>query len=226
MNLARPVILAIDTALQGCGVAVVDREHTLYSKVYKDNEASNAALIGRYVQEAIQWSQEHNYQLAAIATTDGPGSYTGLRIGASLAKGLAFGYSIPLIAVSTLRLLVAGAPPFDGETLAFLDAGHGNAYLQTFDEKGEPTDDANFVSLSPEWHLPNGKRVVYVGALPIKGLSVETPTVENLATEARLYWCRGLYVDTAYWEPNYVKPYKVIVGQNKVLERLKLTKQE
>lgn len=225
MSATKSVLLAIDTALQGCSVAVTDSERTLYSKVYQDSELSNAVLIGSYTQEAIAWCQEQGYQIVAIATTDGPGSYTGLRIGAALAKGLAFGRSIPLIAVSTLQLLLAGLPSFAGETVALLDAGHGNAYQQTFDAEGAPRDKATFVSLSSEWQAPAESRIVYVGALPIEGTAVAPPTAETLATVARSYWQRKQYVDTAYWEPNYVKPYKAVVGQNKVLERLHLSKQ-
>ena len=225
MNATKPVLLAIDTALQGCSVAVTDSEQVLYTKVYQETEISNAVLIGRYTEEAISWCQEHSYQIATIATTDGPGSYTGLRIGASLAKGLAFGRSIPLIAVSTLQLLLAGLPSFAGETVTLLDAGHGNAYQQTFDAQGGPCDKATFVTISSEWHAPAESRIVYVGSLPVEGTAVAPPTAETLATVARSYWLEERYVDTAYWEPNYVKPYKAVVGQNKVLERLKLSKQ-
>ena len=80
MNATKPVLLAIDTALQGCSVAVTDSEQILYNKVYQETEVSNAVLIGSYTKEAISWCQEHGYQIAAIATTDGPGSYTGLSI--------------------------------------------------------------------------------------------------------------------------------------------------
>lgn len=225
MNAMKPVLLAIDTALQGCSVAVTDSEQVLYAKVYQETEISNAVLIGRYTEEAISWCQEQGYQIATIATTDGPGSYTGLRIGASLAKGLAFGRSIPLIAVSTLQLLLAGLPSFAGETVALLDAGHGNAYQQTFDALGAPRDKATFVTISSDWHAPAESRIVYVGSLPVEGTAVAPPTAETLATVARSYWQEERNVDTAYWEPNYVKPYKAVVGQNKVLERLKLSKQ-
>ena len=225
MSLTKPVLLAIDTALQGCSVAVTDSEQVLYTKVYQETEISNAVLIGRYTEEAISWCQENGSQIAAIATTDGPGSYTGLRIGASLAKGLAFGRSIPLIAVSTLQLLLAGLPSFAGETVTLLDAGHGNAYQQTFDAQGVPCDKATFVTISSDWHAPAESRIVYVGSLPVEGTAVAPPTAETLATVARSYWLEERYVDTAYWEPNYVKPYKAVVGQNKVLERLKLSKQ-
>lgn len=227
MSLQRPVLLAIDTALEGCSVAVSDAEETLYAKVYRGDEISNAVLIGSYAQEALAWCREHDCRLAAIATTDGPGSYTGLRIGASLAKGLAFGHSIPLIAVSTLQQIMETAPTFAGKTVALLDAGHGNAYQQTFDAQGEPEGGATFTSITaPEWSLPEGSRIVYVGDLPVEGLAVESPTAETLAATARPAWLQEKYVDTAYWEPNYVKPYKAIIGKNKVLERLKLSNHE
>ena len=199
MNATKPVLLAIDTALQGCSVAVTDSKQILYNKVYQETEISNAVLIGRYTQEAISWCQEQGYQIAAIATTDGPGSYTGLRIGAALAKGLAFGRSIPLIAVSTLQLLLTGLPSFAGETIALLDAGHGNAYQQTFDAEGAPRDKAIFVTISSEWHAPTESRIVYVGSLHVKGTAVAPPTAETLATEARHYWQVERYVDTASW---------------------------
>ena len=195
MNATKPVLLAIDTALQGCSVAVTDSKQILYNKVYQETEISNAVLIGRYTQEAISWCQEHGYQIATIATTDGPGSYTGLRIGAALAKGLAFGRSIPLIAVSTLQLLLTGLPSFAGETIALLDAGHGNAYQQTFDAEGAPRDKATFVTISSDWHAPAESRIVYVGSLPVEGTAVAPPTAETLATVARNYWQEERYVD-------------------------------
>lgn len=88
-----------------------------------------------------------------------------------------------------------------------------------------PCDKATFVTISSEWHAPAESRIVYVGSLPVEGTAVAPPTAETLATVARSYWLEERYVDTAYWEPNYVKPYKAVVGQNKVLERLKLSKQ-
>lgn len=182
MSVTRPVLLAIDTALQGCSVAVTDSEQVLHTKVYQEIRTSNAVLIGRYIEEAINWYQEHSYQIIAIAITDGPGSYTGLRIETSLAKGLTFGGSIPLITASALQLLLVGLSSLAGETVTLLDVGHRNAYQQTFDAQEEPCDKATFVIISPEWHALAESHIVYIGPLPVEGTTVALLTTETLAT--------------------------------------------
>ena len=70
---------------------------------------SHAALLGVYAEEAIAVVKAKGLKLEAVAVSSGPGSYTGLRIGVSVAKGLCFGYGIPLISVHTLEILAVAA---------------------------------------------------------------------------------------------------------------------
>lgn len=231
MSSPKPALLCIDTALRGCSVAIVgkERDDILYSRVDDGIETSNAVLIGSYCQEALLWLSEHDYTLSAVAVTDGPGSYTGLRIGASIAKGLAFGAKVPLIAVSTLQLLASQRRGQEVEILSLIDAGHGNAYAQLFNRTNAPVDTAEFVAITPEW-LNQIKidhpsvHIIYTGSLPLPHDATlgDTPDAVALTVPARTAWIKEQYVDVAYWEPNYVKPYHAVTSKNKVLERLQL----
>lgn len=99
-------ILCIETSTSICSAAI-----------YKDGmpaeqciclEGSNhARLLPRYIEHLLQWAKEKVWTIDAVAVSEGPGSYTGLRIGTSLAKGICYGLNIPLIPIDTLQVLCA-----------------------------------------------------------------------------------------------------------------------
>jgi tRNA threonylcarbamoyladenosine biosynthesis protein TsaB len=101
-------ILNIETSTTVCSVALVNGQELIYNKVETDNP-SHAALVGVFTSEALKEMKSKGLKLDAVAVSCGPGSYTGLRIGVSFAKGLCFGEDIPLIAIPTLRVMAEGA---------------------------------------------------------------------------------------------------------------------
>ncbi|MDR1783715.1 MAG: tRNA (adenosine(37)-N6)-threonylcarbamoyltransferase complex dimerization subunit type 1 TsaB, partial [Dysgonamonadaceae bacterium] len=100
------VILNIETASKYCSIAVLAEDKIFYEKKSSVGQ-SHSSILGIFVKDALEKLKICEKSLDAVAVSSGPGSYTGLRIGASLAKGLCFGLSIPLIAVPTLKILAA-----------------------------------------------------------------------------------------------------------------------
>ena len=97
-------ILHIETSTNVCSVAVSEDGQCIFSK--EDLKGPNHAVsLGSFVDEALSFADSHAIPVDAVAVSSGPGSYTGLRIGLSEAKGLAFGLGVPLIAVPTLKIL-------------------------------------------------------------------------------------------------------------------------
>ena len=102
------LLLHIETSTNVCSVALSEDSVCLFSKS-NDEGMNHAALLSVFIAEALEVLKPTGKTLDSIAVSSGPGSYTGLRIGVSTAKGLCYGYGIPLIAVSTLEVLTVEA---------------------------------------------------------------------------------------------------------------------
>lgn len=237
---AQATILCLETSRRGCSVALVTEEAVLWERNNDDDSISNAALVGGYCQEAIRVARERQAMPVAIALTGGPGSYTGLRIGAAIAKGLAFGGQLPLIAVSTTEAMamqfVMQRQSLDHQTetvLAVLqEASREDVYVQLVTPQGDPLSTPQAVVPNEAWvqqlkqDYPK-QHIIFVGdAVNLLPLSEQRESVAIQRLEARslrlIAWRKyraGLVEDVAYWHPNYVKPYKATISKNKVLNR-------
>ena len=98
-------ILHIETSTNVCSVAL-SQDGTCLTHKESHEGPSHATLLAPFVEEVLSFADSHAIPLDAVAVSQGPGSYTGLRIGASTAKGLCYGRRLPLIAISTLQLLI------------------------------------------------------------------------------------------------------------------------
>ena len=101
-------ILCIDTSTSICSAAICKDGVPAEECICREG-SNHARLLPRYIQHLLQYAKEHQLSVDAVALSEGPGSYTGLRIGAATAKGLCYGLNIPLIPISTLRLLAFAA---------------------------------------------------------------------------------------------------------------------
>ena len=101
-------ILNIETATTVCSVCLSDEGRLLLERMLSDGP-SHASLLGVFTNDAVKQARKSGLKIEAIAISSGPGSYTGLRIGVSMAKGLCFGWNIPFISIPTLELLACKA---------------------------------------------------------------------------------------------------------------------
>ena len=106
--MTEPLILHIETATDICSVALSEGTRQL-SLVESGQERSHATLLNSFIRRSVEEAGKKLKDLDAVAVSKGPGSYTGLRIGVSTAKGLAYALEIPLLSTSTLKIMASGA---------------------------------------------------------------------------------------------------------------------
>jgi tRNA threonylcarbamoyladenosine biosynthesis protein TsaB len=125
------LLLAIDTASRMMSLALHDGRRLHYEATW--HSANNHTIeLAPAIQRALEQIECTPADLSAVAVAQGPGSFTGLRIGMSVAKGLALAHQIALVALPTLDIVAAGAPVFDGHLLAVLRAGRGRICAQRY----------------------------------------------------------------------------------------------
>lgn len=227
-------ILNIDTSTQICSLALSAEGKILFEKTSFDGP-SHAALLGVFVEEALAVLKAKSLTLDAVAVSSGPGSYTGLRIGVSVAKGLCFGYGIPLIGIRTLDILAATAinqhPLADGSLYcAMLDARRMEVYATIYDADlntvrvtlADVVDEqtyAPYLEKGTVCFFGNGADkcrdvITSPNAIFIEGIH---PLAVNMVPLAEKAFAAGKFEDVAYFEPYYLKEFQATIAKNKVL---------
>ncbi|MEG1543289.1 MAG: tRNA (adenosine(37)-N6)-threonylcarbamoyltransferase complex dimerization subunit type 1 TsaB [Tannerellaceae bacterium] len=236
-----PCILSIETSGTVCSVALDKDGESLYEKAELSG-GSHAKCIGVFIQEALQVVEDNALCLDAVAVSSGPGSYTGLRIGVSAAKGVCFGLGIPLIAVSTLELMahqyVRLFTSVDGLLCPMLDARRMEAYTAIFDPSQHMRQVRETMAEVPtiDTYMPylDKQKVYFFGCGSYKYNEqnvIQSPNACFISNEVnpQAYYMYPLaekafltnqFVDTAYFEPSYLKEFQATIGKNKVLGNL------
>lgn len=221
------VILNIETSTEVCSAALTAEGMVLCHN--EDFQGRNhAALLSGFVKRCLDHAREHEMKLDAVAVSLGPGSYTGLRIGLSEAKGLAYALDIPLIGVSTLQLLAVHAmfnADLDPDVLLapMIDARRMEVYTAVYDfalqeiMKPQPLilDESSYSE-----ELAQAK-VAFFGNGSEKARKVITspeaifiPDVVPLASDmialAERSYARREFIDLAYSTPEYLKDFQAI----------------
>lgn len=228
------MLLHIETSTTVCSVALSQNGRILFDHVSYEGP-SHATLAGVYVEEALKVVKEQQARLEAVAVSSGPGSYTGLRIGASLAKGLCFGYSIPLIAVPTLEILAHTAiqtHAADSGALycPMIDARRMEVYSALYDARLEEVRSTEAEVITAESYAAylDKNEVCFFGDGAAKCRALITsdnalfiddihPLAVNMIPLAEKKYQNGDFVDAAYYEPFYLKEFQATVARNKVL---------
>lgn len=225
-------IVNIETATEICSAALTRDGEVVIRKVSAD-EQSHSTLLGVYVEEIMRHVRESNITVDAVAVSSGPGSYTGLRIGVSEAKGLSYGLDVPLIAIPTHRLmawqLLADAGP-DTLLCPMIDARRMEVYTTFFDrslhvvrETSADIVDGNSYDDLLEKHevlfFGNGSDkcrdvIRHPNAVFVAGVK---PLASSMAVLAEEAFKSGDFVDTAYFEPFYLKQFVATIAKNKVI---------
>ncbi len=125
------MLLALDTASRMISIALHDGYQVRYEATWHTSNNHTIELTPA-IDRAMRSNRLEPAALAAVAVAQGPGSFTGLRIGMGVAKGLVLAQQIPLVAVPTLDIVAAGVSPFAGELAAVIQAGRGRICLQRY----------------------------------------------------------------------------------------------
>lgn len=221
--------LCIETATKTCSLAVGDRGDCLAYCETRDERYVHSEEMFPLIDQVLEESGTNPSTLGLVAVSSGPGSYTGLRIGGSAAKGFAYGLGIPMVAISTLRSLAFSFlhenPGMEGKgpsplILAVLDAGGEELYCAAYDEDLRtvlPIGVRQSEALAGIGEL-RGKNVTFVG-YPVEkvrpvfgdGPGVEYrerfPSAVPMVPLAEEAIRNGDTVDPAYFAPDYLKPF-------------------
>lgn len=230
-----PVILSIDTSTEVCSVSLSAESMVLLHR--EDFSGRNhATLLSGFIKDCLDFLKEKELNLEAIAVSMGPGSYTGLRIGLSEAKGLAYALGIPLIGISTLKIL-ATSVMFSGVEIGddtifvpMIDARRMEVYTAAYDLALEPLMKPQPLILSEAPYselLAEGRPTLFFGNGSDKARDLIQapnatfiPDVKPLAVDmlalADLAYSRKEFIDLAYSTPEYLKDFQATKPKAKV----------
>lgn len=218
------LILQIETATTACSVALVQHGEVLAVKELNERNI-HAEVITVFIEEIFTNANKTYQDLDAVAVSSGPGSYTGLRIGVSTAKGLCFGLDKPLIAVETLQAMADGmAAQITEKDLLLcpmIDARRMEVYTALFDSKGnriQPTS-AEIIEEGSFAELLKERKILFFGDGAAKceavlgqylNASFNTAFINsavNLTNRAAQLFNQQQFEDVAYYEPYYLKDF-------------------
>ena len=232
------LILCIETGTDICSVGIA-RDGELMSLRESDQGRDHAKQVAVFVDELLRETGVKPDELDAVAVGMGPGSYTGLRIGVSFAKGLCYGLNIPLLAVGSLEALTdvaikdyeAGIIQVEGWDEALLcpmvDARRMEVYTQIFNSRCESQSEVSAEIITEDsfsqWRA-KGKLVIFGnGAAKCQEMLPDAiyidvaPSARGLTRIAHQLFEAGKTEDIAYFEPFYLKDFVVIPSKKKLL---------
>jgi tRNA threonylcarbamoyladenosine biosynthesis protein TsaB len=221
-------ILNIETATTNCSVSLSFEGETLVLKEDYNNNYSHAERLHIYIDDVLKEANIKSSQLDAIAVSKGPGSYTGLRIGVSAAKGLCFALNKPLIAISTLEALAHQVNISEGIIVPMLDARRLEVYSAIFDvnynqireTQAQLLDATSFISYldkSKVTFIGNGvaktkELITHENAIFIED---KLPSANEMSQLAYHKYKINDIEDVAYFEPYYLKDFVALQPKSK-----------
>lgn len=218
-------ILNIETATKNCSVALAKEGKTIICKEIAEEGYSHAERLHVFIEEIIKEAGITLKDLAAIAVSQGPGSYTGLRIGVSAAKGLCFALDIPLIAVDTLQTLASQVTISSGLIVPMIDARRMEVYSAIFTPAFE-NKRAVLAEIITENSFSDIQETLYfVGDCAEKCKPVLTkenfvfldeikyPSANEMSFLSFRKYKKNDTVDVAYFEPYYLKDFLITTSK-------------
>ena len=222
-------ILNIETATTNCSVSLSFEGETLVLKEDYNNNYSHAERLHLYIDAVLKEANIKASQLDAIAVSKGPGSYTGLRIGVSAAKGLCFALNKPLIAISTLEALAHQVNISEGIIVPMLDARRLEVYSAIFDANYEQiretqaqvldeTSFASYLGKNRVTFIGNGvpktkELITHENAIFIED---KLPSANEMSQLAYHKYKINDIEDVAYFEPYYLKDFVALKPKSKL----------
>lgn len=232
------MIICIETATNLCSVALCDSSGIISVKESND-QRSHASMLTVFIGELLRENGVESSDLDAVAVSKGPGSYTGLRIGVSVAKGMAFAASIPLIGIETTLSMFMGMKDRklnndgDGKDIIFcpmLDARRMEVYSALYSASGEKIKDitAEIITEDSFLSIPESKKIILFGDGAAKCKNIirrqNVIFIDDFSMSASFMHIPAFnafkmkhFEDVAYFEPFYLKDFITTAQRKNIL---------
>lgn len=216
------LILNVETATKNCSVGLSKNGEVLLLKEVAEQNFSHAEKLHVFIEEVFAEANLKLTDLDAIAVSQGPGSYTGLRIGVSAAKGLCYALSVPLIAVHTLEVIARKIKVDNGIIVPMIDARRMEVFSAFFDANFNKIREtkAEVIVASSYQEISGSVHLVGDGAMKLKDVltdskfhfypELEFPSATEMAVISQQKFENKQFEDVAYFEPFYLKDFVLI----------------
>lgn len=214
-------ILNIETATKNCSVSLAKNGETILCKEIAEQGYSHAEKLHVFIEEILKETGIGANDLNGIAVSKGPGSYTGLRIGVSSAKGLCYALGIPLISVDTLQVLAKKVVVKDGLIVPMLDARRMEVYSTIFDKSYSKIKEVQAEILTENSYADSPETFYFIGDCQEKCKTVLTaanfyflpeivfPSANEMSALSYKKFINNDFEDVAYFEPFYLKDFLI-----------------
>jgi tRNA threonylcarbamoyladenosine biosynthesis protein TsaB len=222
------MILNLETTTKNCSVSLADQGNIVAIKELKSLQYSHGEKLHLFISEVLQEAGVTPSQLKAIAVSKGPGSYTGLRIGVSAAKGLCFALNKPLIAINTLSCLSHAISTDKGFIVPMIDARRMEVYSAIFDAnyqrvratEAQVIDEnsfQNYLAEAPVYFLGDAVEkckeiITHKNAFFIED---RFPSAKEMGVVSYEKFKKKQFEDIAYFEPFYLKDFVAVPEKKK-----------
>ena len=216
-------ILNIETSTTNCSVSLSENGRLIGLKEDNSLQYSHAERLHVYIDELLQTANVSKTQIAAVGISKGPGSYTGLRIGVSAAKGLCYALKIPLISILTLEALAHQVVNPQGPIVSMLDARRLEVYSAIYDTdynetrttEAEVLTSESYKELlesTPVYFIGNGVAKTQLLLSHQNAIFIENklPSAAQMCTLTHAKFNDNDFEDVAYFEPYYLKDFIAI----------------
>lgn len=214
------LILNIETSTKACSVALSDNGALVSSDFRMFEHYAHAETLNPMIQSVMKQAGKNWKELKAVAVSSGPGSYTGLRIGISSAKGFCYGLEIPLLAISSLEIMAAAVQQKEGTLVPMMDARRMEVYCAAFDQNHQRLENDKAIIVDEHFSKRfQGEKIFYFGDGMEKCKSVlETdyrsffinsihPDARNMIQISLEKFKNSQFENLAYFEPEYLKEF-------------------
>jgi len=213
------LILNIETATKNCSVSLSKDGDVLFFREIAEVGYSHAEKLHVFIEEVLLQSKHSYSELSAVAVSQGPGSYTGLRIGVSAAKGLCYALDIPMIAVDTLAILAEQVQIEEGFIVPMIDARRMEVYSAVFNAKHKKVIETQAEIITTDSFKDYNETIYFIGDSSTKCRETLTkqnfvfkeeiifPSSREMAKLSYEKYTNSDFVDVAYFEPLYLKDF-------------------
>lgn len=214
-------ILNLETSTKNCSVSLAKSGETILTKEIAELGYSHAEKLHVFIEEIMAESNLKLSDLSAVAVSQGPGSYTGLRIGVSAAKGLCYALEIPLIAVDTMLVLASQIEITEGLIIPMIDARRMEVYTAVFDKNHNKISQTKALILAEDSFSKYEEKLYFIGDSSEKAKTILKgenyifsensiyPSAIQMNKISYTLFTNSSFVDVAYFEPFYLKDFMI-----------------